>query len=139
MLDYLIPVSPLLVPLAIIVWQALRRRTCPDCAFPLPIFYSPLRKTRRMWRAGGYLCARCGCEADLAGRKVTADTAFPPFPAGQWELVGVFIVVGLGLAITGWLFAARAVAAPPLVALPVVDAPPVIVAPQPGPPAAPAP
>jgi hypothetical protein len=132
MLDYLIPLSPLLVPLVFFLWHALRRVDCPDCGAPLPIFYSPFRKTRRMWRAGGYLCARCGCETDTAGRKVTADTAMPPFPARQWALVVVLLLVGLGLAAAGRSIAGRAVAAPPVVA-----APPIIVAPQPAPPAVP--
>jgi|SRR5262245_35237227 len=143
MLDYLIPLAPLLVPFVFVLWYALRRRECPDCGAPLPLFYSPFRKTRRMWRAGGYLCARCGCETDTAGRKVTAGTAMPPFPARQWAIVGALLLVGLGLAAAGWSIAGRAIAAPPAVALPqqappVVAAPPVVVLPQQAPPAAPA-
>jgi hypothetical protein len=126
MLNYLIPLSPLLVPLVFFLWYALRRVDCPDCGAPLPMFYSPFRKTRRMWRAGGYLCARCGCETDMAGRKVTTYTPLPPFPARQWALVGVLLLVGLGLATAGWSVAGRAVP-PPVVALP-----------QQAPPAAPA-
>ena len=133
MFDYLIPLSPLLVPLVFFLWYALRRVDCPDCGAPLPPLVSPFRKTRRMWRAGGYLCARCGCETDLAGRKVTADTPLPPFPARQWALLGVLLLVGLGLGLgaAGWLVTARA--APPAVA-----APPVVVLPQQVPPADPA-
>ena len=140
MLNYLIPLSPLLVPLVFFLRYALWRLDCPDCGAPLPKFYSPFRKTRRMWRAGGYLCARCGCETDMVGRKVTTDTALPPFPARQWVLVGVLLLVGLGLATAGWYVAGRAVAAPPAVAPPqleppAVAAPPAVALP---PPAAPA-
>jgi hypothetical protein len=133
MFDYLIPLLPLLAPLVFVLWSALRRRDCPDCGAPLPVFYSPFRKTRRMWRAGGHLCARCGCETDTVGRKVTAGTAMPPFPARQWALVGVLLLVGLGLAAAGWSIAGGAVVAPPAVA-----APPVVALPQQAPPAAPA-
>jgi hypothetical protein len=99
------------------------------------IFYSPFRKTRLMWREGGYHCAGCGCETDTAGRKVTAGTALPPFPVRQWALVGVLLLVGIGLVTVGWSVAVRAVAAAPAVALPqqappVVAAPPVTAPPQ---------
>jgi DNA-directed RNA polymerase subunit RPC12/RpoP len=130
----LLSMLPLLAALVFILYQALRRVQCPDCGELLPVLYSPFRKTRRMWRAGGYLCARCGCETDTAGRKVTADSPLPPFPAGQWALVGVLLVVGLGLGTTYCFVAGRAVAAPPDIA-----APPVVVAPQQGPPAVQAP
>jgi hypothetical protein len=117
MFDYLIPLSPLLVPLVFFVWHALRRVDCPDCGAPLPPLVSPFRKTRRMWRAGGYLCARCGCETDSAGRKVTADAPLPPAPARQWALLSVLLLVGLGLGTAGWFVTAPA-AAPPVVVLP---------------------
>jgi hypothetical protein len=117
MLDYLIPQS-LLVPVVLFLRFAMRRVNCPDCGAPLPALISPFRKTRRMWRAGGYLCARCGCETDAAGRKVTADTPLPSFPARQWALVGVLLLVGLGLATAGWSLADRVVATPPAVVPP---------------------
>ncbi|MGL5097161.1 MAG: hypothetical protein ACRDD1_16360 [Planctomycetia bacterium] len=132
MLDILIPLSPLLVTLAFVVWHAGLRRACPDCDAPLPLFYSPFRKTRRMWRAGGYLCAACGCESDSAGRKVTADTPMPPIPVGLWAFAGFSALLGLGLA--AWLAAGRAVE-PSVLAV----APPIVVTPQQGPPAIPAP
>jgi len=69
-----------------------------------------------MWRAGGYVCALCGCETDMAGRKVTAGTAMPPFPAGQLALVGVLLLVGLGLGVALWFTAGQAIAAPVAVA-----------------------
>ena len=114
--------APLLVPLAFVLFLALRRVMCPDCGDPLPLFYSPFEKTRRMWRAGGYLCPRCGCETDMAGRKVTADTPPAPFPTLQWALLAVLLLVGVGLAAGGTLIRsavpAVAVAAPPVVELP---------------------
>jgi hypothetical protein len=131
MFDYLIPLLPLLVPLVFFLWHALRRVDCPDCGAPLPIVYSPFRKTRRMWRAGGYLCARCGCETDTAGRKVTTDAPLPPVPTRQWALLSVLLLVGLGLGTAGWLVTVWA--APPAVA-----APPVVVLPQQVPPGGPA-
>ena len=118
---------PVLVIAALFLIYAMRRVDCPDCGAALPKFYPPLRKTRRMWQAGGYLCARCGCETDVAGRKITADTPLPPIPARQWALVGVLLVVGLGLATAGWFIAGRTAVAPPVAAVP-----------QQAPPAAPA-
>ena len=58
----LISMLPLLVPILFLLYFALRVVKCPDCGETLPVLYSPMKKTRRMWRAGGYLCARCGCE-----------------------------------------------------------------------------
>lgn len=114
--------APFLVALAFVLFLALRRVKCPDCGDPLPIFYSPFKKTRRMWRAGGYLCPRCGCETDMAGRKVTADTPPAPFPTLHWALLAVILLVGVGLAAGGTLISsavpAVAVAAPPVVELP---------------------
>jgi DNA-directed RNA polymerase subunit RPC12/RpoP len=112
---------------AYLLFHATRTIACPDCGARLPTVASPLRKTRRMWRAGGYLCSRCECETDMAGRKITASTAPPPFPARQWALVGLLLLVGLGLGAAGCSYAGRAAAHPPLVALP-----------QQAPPAAPA-
>jgi DNA-directed RNA polymerase subunit RPC12/RpoP len=113
---------PLLVPLAFVLVHALRRIECPDCGVPLPVFYSPFRKTRRMWRAGGYLCARCGCETNMAGQKVTCDTPPAPFPALQWAVLALFLLVGVGLAASLTLIGPAAppvaVAAPPVVELP---------------------
>ncbi len=122
MSDFLIYL-PFLAAAAIVFIYALHRVRCPDCGASLPKFYSPLRKTQRMWRAGGYLCAQCGCETDTAGRRVTADTPLPPIPVRQWALVGVLLMVALGLLTAGWFIAGRAVAAPPVVAAPVVALP----------------
>jgi len=51
------------------------RRNCPDCGEPLSRFVSPLKKTRRHWVEGGYICGKCDCDVDLVGRKVPAGTA----------------------------------------------------------------
>jgi DNA-directed RNA polymerase subunit RPC12/RpoP len=122
----LISILPLLVPLAIVLYFALHPVKCPDCGDTLPIFYSPFKRTRRMWRAGGYLCARCGCETNMAGQKVTADTPPAPFPTLQCALLAVGLLVGAGLAAT-LIRAGRAVAARPapaaIAAPPVVDLP----------------
>ena len=79
--------------------------------------------TRRQWRAGGYLCPRCGCETNMAGQKVTADTPPASFLTLQWALLGaslaVLLLVGVGLAasliVVGERAPVAAVAAPPVV------------------------
>jgi DNA-directed RNA polymerase subunit RPC12/RpoP len=133
----LISMLPLLVPFAFLLFGAFRRVKCPDCGETLPLFYSPFKKTRRMWRAGGYLCTRCGCETNTAGQKVTADMPPAPFPALQCALLAVFLLIGVGLAasliVVGERAGAAAVAAPPVVA----DPPAVIALPAQGPAAAP--
>jgi DNA-directed RNA polymerase subunit RPC12/RpoP len=123
---------PFLVALVVVLSSALRPVACPDCGAPLPALLSPFRKTRRMWREGGYLCARCGCETDTAGRKVTADTQLPPFPARQWAVVGILLLIGAGLAASGMYAGAMPAPltdapAPPAVARP--EQPPLPVAP----------
>ena len=118
----LAPFLVFVVYLAYVHYLSLRRVMCPDCGDQLPMFYSPFKKTRRMWLAGGYLCPRCGCETDMAGRKVTADTPPAPFQTLQWALLAVLLLVGVGLAAGGTLIRsavpAVAVAAPPVVELP---------------------
>ena len=118
MLDTLWPLLAFAPFFAYLLFHAIRRNMCRDCGARLPAFMSPLHKTRRMWRAGGFLCARCGCETDMAGQKVTADTPLPPFPARQWVLVAVLFLVGLGLGIATWSVSVQAVTVPPAVALP---------------------
>jgi hypothetical protein len=127
---------PFLVAWVVVLSSALRPVACPDCGAPLPALMSPLRKTRRMWRAGGSLCARCGCETDAAGRKVTADTPLPPSPARQWAVLGILLLIGAGLAAGGMYAAAMpappaAAPSPPAVARP--EQPPLPVAPPPAP------
>ena len=119
----LISILPLLVPLAFLIYLALHPVKCPDCGDTLPIFGSPWKKTRRMWWEGGYRCARCGCETNMAGQKVTADTPPAPFPTLQFALLAVGLLLGVGLIRT-----ALAVAATP--APTVVADPPVAVLPQ---------
>ena len=65
------------------------RKVCPECNKPLPRIQSPFTKTKRQWLEGGYVCQHCGCEADIAGRKVSAGTA----PQRR------SIIIGLGLLI----------------------------------------
>ena len=65
----LISLLPLLVPIAFFLYLAFRRLHGPDCGEALPLFLSPFKKTHRMWRAGGYLCVRCGCETNMAGKR----------------------------------------------------------------------
>ena len=101
--------------LAFILYQAFRRVDCPECGDRLPVFYSPFRKTRRVWRAGGYLCARCGCETNMAGQKVTADTPPAPFPSLQCASLVVALLVGIGLAV-GVMVVAPSTAVPPVAA-----------------------
>lgn len=125
-------VLPFLAALAFVLVHARRRVECPDCGDPLPVFCSPLKKTRRMWRAGGYLCARCGCEADAAGRKVTADTPPAPVPTLQWAALAVSLLVGVGLAASVTLIAPAA-GVPPVAGA----APPAAVLPQQAPAVAP--
>jgi hypothetical protein len=128
-MDNLPILLPFLAALAILLFGTLRRIQCPDCGDPLPGFCSPWKKTRRMWRAGGHLCARCGCETDMTGRKVTPDTPFPPFPIHRWAVLSISLLVGIGLGTSVWFVTARAVAAPPITAGPPVAVPPAVAAP----------
>ncbi len=118
----LLSMLPLLVPIAFLLFHALHRVKCPDCGETLPLLVSPFKKTRRMWRAGGYLCARCGCETNAAGQKVTADTPAAPVPTLQWALLAVFLLIGVGLVASLIVVGERAPVAP------VVAAPPPVIA-----------
>ncbi len=81
-----------------LVFLHLRRPgSCPECGDALPVFQSPLTKTRRQWLAGGYVCQRCGCETNLAGQKVTADSPPARFPIVQACLLFVAMLGGAGL------------------------------------------
>ncbi len=88
----------ILLPLVVLIvlWPYLtaHRVRCPDCGELLPRFYSPFKVTRRMWREGGRLCARCGCEANIAGQKVTADTPLEPFPTRRWTTLAFALLLG---------------------------------------------
>jgi len=130
-MDPLFSMLPLLAVFAFLLFQALRRVKCPDCGDPLPLFSSPFEKTRRMWRAGGYLCTRCGCETNAAGQKVTADTPPAAFPTAQWVVLAALLLVGVGLG-AGVILLGPTTAAPPAAA-----APPVVALPQQAPAVAP--
>ena len=70
---------PLLPFVAFFVWLFLigmrRRKICPNCEQPLPIFCSPFTKTKRQWWEGGYVCRNRRCEADITGKEVSAGSA----------------------------------------------------------------
>jgi hypothetical protein len=69
----LMPLIPFLFFFALLFLHG-RGKTCPSCHEPMPVFQSPLTKTRRQWIVGGYRCPNCGCETDLKGRQVAANT-----------------------------------------------------------------
>jgi hypothetical protein len=99
---------------------SLRRRNCPDCGRPLPRIQSPFTKTRRQWAEGGYLCRSCGCETDLAGKKVTPGTG----PRPGWLVRSVLLVMppavaGVVLVFVG-INLSREKAEPPLGPAPAV-------------------
>jgi hypothetical protein len=114
--------SPLFVPLAFMLYYSLHPVACPDCGATLPIICSPFKKTRRMWRAGGYLCDQCGCETNMAGQKVTADTPPAPFPTLHCVFAVVLLLVGVGL-ISVALIQPAVAAPPPDTVPPVVELP----------------
>ena len=77
---------PFFICLFVFNW---RRRDCPDCGRPLPHFQSPFTKTRRQWVEGGFQCRDCGCETDLAGRKVAPGTV----PRPGWLVRSVLLLL----------------------------------------------
>ena len=70
-----------------------RSKQCPDCGEPLPILQSPFTKTKRQWWEGGYLCPKCGCETDTAGRRILAGT--PPRPGSIASGIALLVVTGI--------------------------------------------
>ncbi len=92
-------ILPALLPFMILVpWLLLRRpASCLECGDALPLFQSPLTKTRRQWFAGGYVCQRCGCETNLAGQKLTADSPPARFPIVKVCWLFVAMLGGAGL------------------------------------------
>lgn len=70
MLNVLIPVLTFVPFFLYHILYGLRQKSCPDCGATLSGFQSPFRKSRRQWLEGGYRCHHCGCETDLAGKKV---------------------------------------------------------------------
>jgi predicted RNA-binding Zn-ribbon protein involved in translation (DUF1610 family) len=67
------PFVPFFVILLFLNMQ--RQKTCPDCGEALPRIQSIFKMTKRQWLEGGYICPKCGCEVDTAGRKVPAGAA----------------------------------------------------------------
>jgi hypothetical protein len=76
------------VPIFVFVLAFGPRRECPDCGRPLPRLQSPFTKTLRQWVEGGYLCPHCGCETDLAGKKVAPGTG----PRAGWRVRSALLV-----------------------------------------------
>ena len=87
----------LLFAFFLVVGPLRRAGSCPGCGDALPFFQSPFTKTRRQWLTGGYVCKRCGCETNLAGQKVTADSPPARFPIVQVCLLFVAMLGGAGL------------------------------------------
>ncbi len=112
-----------LVPLAFVAYYKLHPVKCPDCGDTLPTSYSWFKITRSMWRAGGYLCTRCGCETNMAGQKVTADTPPATFLTLRWVLLTVGLLVGVGLGASLIVGGLAAVAVPVVVDAPQVAPP----------------
>ena len=88
-----------------------RSMPCPDCGVRLPTLLSPFRKTGRMWLAGGSLCAKCGCETNVMGRKVAAGQSLSPLLVALVIAAGVALPAGVGA--VGFLAASRAAVASP--------------------------
>ena len=80
------------------------RRTppCPDCGQLLPRFILPFKMTKRHWFEGGCLCPACGCDVDIAGKKVPAGTPvrFRPLVT---TIVMATLVLGLGVVLVSFL------------------------------------
>ena len=71
MYELLIPFLSINVLIAILFWNTLRMRMCPDCGRPLFGLKSSDTKTR---------CRNCGCESDPAGRIVMPGTPIRRVP-----------------------------------------------------------
>jgi len=78
----LLPLLPFLVFFVWLILLRAPRRYCPDCGTLLASFQSPFTKTKRQWIEGGFVCRRCGCESDLSGNKVAADSSQEPLIRG---------------------------------------------------------
>lgn len=112
----IITMSPLLVVLVILLF--FRRVDCPDCRAAMPFFVSPLRKSKRMWLHGGRICARCACETDDIGQKLTTGTPVPPFPTRPFMLAAVSCAVAFGLLFGITVLGQQSVPSQPIAASP---------------------
>lgn len=75
MLQFWIPLLPFALFFGWLLFFGMRpTKVCPDCNKPLAAIQSPFRKSKRQWVEGGFLCDHCGCETDIAGRKIDAGT-----------------------------------------------------------------
>lgn len=78
----------------ILLTNAMRGQTCPNCGQWLPGVVSPFRKTKRQWIEGGYVCTNCGCEMDVAGRRyATVSTA----PRTSRAMISVLAISALAI------------------------------------------
>ena len=85
-LSVLVGVAPFVPFFVILLFLVMRRQPpCPDCGEPFPRIQSAFKNTKRQWIEGGYVCLKCGCEADTAGRKVAEGT---PIRAG-WFVIQI--------------------------------------------------
>jgi hypothetical protein len=102
-----------------IYFQAMQRKVCPHCNQPLPLYYSPFKKTKRQWVEGGYVCPHCGCESDVTGREVPAGTPLQ-YRALYFSLGRLTLAVVSGVVLLTLLFRGSFVARPhpPLIAKP---------------------
>lgn len=95
--DSWMPLLPFAVFFAWLLFFMRRTPACPDCHKPLSAIQSPLKKTPRQWLEGGYICANCGCESDIAGKKVAAGAA--PQRRSILTAIGLLAVTGIPAAI----------------------------------------
>ena len=55
----------------LLAWAYARRRRCPACGRPLPVFRRPASPREAI--QGGWTCAGCGTRIDRAGRSLPAS------------------------------------------------------------------
>src|SRR5438552_1333062 len=112
---------PILIytPLFVILFVlCLRRQECPDCGDPM----SALKRTRRQWIEGGYLCPNCGCECNLAGKKV--PTGAPGRRVSVVEVVGLTAALTVAAILLYFGFIRITAAPQAIVAAPAIAEPP---------------
>ncbi len=94
------PFIPFFVILLFLIMQ--QQKPCPGCGEPLPRIQSPFKMTWRHWIEGGYICLKCGCDVDTAGRKVPAGTA-PRLRSVVTRIVMLTLLIGLGAILVSFL------------------------------------